>query len=287
MSGGPDSLALLLLAHGAYPDRVEAATVDHGLRSESADEAAMVGRVCAAIGVPHQALPIEVPPGNIQSQARGARYAALANWINAQSLDCLVTAHHADDQAETLLMRLNRGSGLAGLASIREISSVPGTELPLLRPLLGWRKAELVEVVQDCGIDAVGDPSNEDEQFDRARIRKALERADWLDTDAFATSAAWLAEADDAVNFFVGREWDRRVDASPDVLRYEPDPDAPRELHRRVLQRAIGELGGSPRGAQIAELLDSLEQGKGGNLAGVLVESKGGEWLLRREPPRR
>jgi tRNA(Ile)-lysidine synthase len=96
--------------------------------------------------------------------------------MEREGLDALATAHHADDQAETLLARLNRGSGVAGLAGVRARGIVPGTRLPLIRPLLGWRRADLGEVVAAAGLTPVQDPSNSDDRFDRARIRKALSR---------------------------------------------------------------------------------------------------------------
>ncbi|MEQ1639906.1 MAG: tRNA lysidine(34) synthetase TilS, partial [Novosphingobium sp.] len=197
VSGGPDSLALLLLAHAALPGRVAAATVDHGLRAESAAEAGFVADVCARLGVPHAILQVELAKGNVQAEARAARYAALAGWIAAAGLAALATAHHADDQAETLLLRLNRGSGVAGLAGVRAKGLIPGTRLPLLRPVLGWRRAELAKLV--AGLDAVQDPSNTDDRFDRARLRKALAGVDWLDASALAQSAAHLADADAAL----------------------------------------------------------------------------------------
>ncbi|HWU02750.1 MAG TPA: tRNA lysidine(34) synthetase TilS, partial [Novosphingobium sp.] len=174
VSGGPDSLALLLLAAAALPGRVMAATVDHGLRAESAAEAAEVARVCTQIGVSHATLAIAVADGNVQAQARAGRYAALAQWAQQAGVAALCSAHHADDQAETLLMRLNRGSGVAGLAGVRERGLVPGTRLPLLRPVLGWRRAELAGVVAEAGFAAADDPSNRDDAYDRVRMRKAL-----------------------------------------------------------------------------------------------------------------
>ncbi|MDE2302351.1 MAG: tRNA lysidine(34) synthetase TilS, partial [Sphingomonadales bacterium] len=148
VSGGPDSLALLLLAAAARPGAVRAATVDHRLRAASAGEAAAVARVCAALAVPHQTLEIAVAAGNLQSEARRGRYAALAGWMNEQGIAALATGHHADDQAETLLMRLNRAGGCAGLAGVRARGRLPGSEgRLLLRPLLGWRRAELAALI--------------------------------------------------------------------------------------------------------------------------------------------
>src|SRR3982751_3009212 len=134
VSGGPDSLALLLVAAAARPGRIEAATVDHGLRADSGLEAEMVGRVCRDIGVPHAILTIDWadnPETAIQERAREERYRALGEWVSKQGLDALSTAHHADDQAETLVMRLNRGSGVRGLACMRAVSRVPGSKIQL------------------------------------------------------------------------------------------------------------------------------------------------------------
>ncbi|MEZ5684135.1 MAG: tRNA lysidine(34) synthetase TilS [Novosphingobium sp.] len=151
----------------AMPERIAAATVDHGLRAEAPSEAAMVARLCGELGVPHATLRVTVGEGNVQSNARAARYAALADWMERDGLGALATAHHADDQAETLLMRLNRGSGVPGLPVVRAWLCVPGTRLALLRPLLGWRREDLARIVSDAGIVAAQDPSNSDDRFDR------------------------------------------------------------------------------------------------------------------------
>src|SRR5262249_55451472 len=151
---------------------------------------------CAGHGIPHRMLQVKVGAGNLQDRARAARYAALAGWMQDRGLAALATAHHADDQAETLVMRLNRGSGLAGLAGVRARTTVPGTKLPLLRPLLGWRRAELGAIVAAAGLTPATDPSNEDDRFDRARIRKALSEIDWLNVPSLSASAAYLAEAE-------------------------------------------------------------------------------------------
>jgi len=257
VSGGPDSLAMLLLAQAALPGRVAAATVDHGLRAESAAEAAMVAALCARLGVPHETLAVALAAGNVQAEARAARYAALGQWMEREGLEALLTAHHADDQAETLLLRLGRGSGVAGLAGVRARGVVPGTRLPLLRPLLAWRRAELAEVLAGAGVQAADDPSNRDDRFDRARIRKAIVGADWLDVPALAQSAANLADADAALDWAAAREWAECVTKGP--LGYTYRPQAPRAVALRVLTRIVTELNGSaPRDSAVARLFDSL-----------------------------
>ncbi len=282
VSGGPDSLALLLLAHAAIKGRIEAATVDHGLRAESAAEAAMVASVCAGRGIPHQTLAVTVQAGNVQDAARTARYAALAGWAAQRGLGAVATAHHADDQAETLVMRLNRASGLDGLAGVRARGNVPGSpSLSLLRPVLGWRRSELGEVVVAAGLVPVQDPSNRDSRFDRVRVRASLAECDWLDVAALAQSASHLADAADVLDWATEREWAGTVTIGPDAIRYRPQ--APRAIGLRVLARAIALLGTGARGGDIARLHDRA----GGSLGGVVARFEAGEWVLRQEPPRR
>ena len=288
VSGGPDSLALLLLAHAAFPGRFEVATVDHGLRPESAAEAALVSEVCAAQGIAHATLRVAVDPaGNLQANARAARYTALAAWLRGRGLAVLATAHHADDQAETLLMRLARGSGVRGLAGMRPVSAVPGAaDLPLVRPLLGWRRAELARVVQDAGIAPAHDPSNRDERFERVRVRAGLAAAGWLDPAALAASAGHLADADAALAWAVEREWEAGVTALADGFAYVPA--APRAVRLRVLERIIAALGtADPRGSEVSRWLDRLAAGETATLGGV--RGAGGEdaWRFTAAPPHR
>ena len=286
VSGGPDSLALLLLAADALPGRVEAATVDHGLRPEAAEEAAFVAGQCARHGVPHATLTVSVSPGNVQSEARTARYAALAGWMQERSLSALATAHHADDQAETLLMRLNRGSGVSGLAGVRTRGAVPGTRLPLLRPLLGWRRAELAAVVEAAGIAAVQDPSNADDRFDRVRLRKALAEADWLEVAALAESASHLSDAHAALEWAAAREWQEQVVEAGLGITYRPR--APRAIALRVVARIVMKLDGEePRGSAVARLHDALLAGQPASI-GALVARPGYEgWSFTKAPKRR
>lgn len=265
---------------------MEAATVDHGLRAESADEAAMVADVCAALGVPHETLTVDVKEGNLQSEARAARYVALARWMERRGITALATAHHADDQAETLLMRLNRASGVAGLAGVRARSVVPGTKLPLLRPLLDWRRTELHAVVTGAGVEAVQDPSNEAERFDRVRIRKALAASDWLDVPALAASAAHLADADAALDWAAGREWAERVERQPGGLLYRPQ--APKAVALRVIERIIAELGEEvPRGSALARVFDALLARQPASIGELIARPMPEGWSFTAAPKRR
>lgn len=286
VSGGPDSLALLLLAASALPGRVEVATVDHRLRAASAAEAAEVARVCERLGVPHSTLAVEVAPGNIQAEARRARYAALAQWVEARGLAALATAHHADDQAETLLLRLNRASGVAGLAGTRARGLVPGTELALLRPLLGWRRAELAGIVEGAGIVAVQDPSNSDDRFDRVRLRKALADTEWLDVEAIAESASHLADADAALDWAAQREWRESVRNVGLGTSYRPH--APRAVALRVLTRIVAALDGEePRGSAVARLFDGLVAGQTCSIGNLVARPSFDGWTFTPAPKRR
>ncbi|WP_375289961.1 tRNA lysidine(34) synthetase TilS [Qipengyuania sp.] len=284
VSGGPDSLALLVLATEALPGRVEAASVDHGLRPESADEAAFVSDICARIGVPHRILAVEVAPGNLQSEARRARYAALAFWLEERGLAALATAHHLDDQAETLLMRMNRGSGIAGLAGVRARGEVPQTPHPLLRPLLGWRRGELESVVAGVGIVPVRDPSNHDARFDRVRIRHALAGADWIDPEGLARSAAHLGEAEHYIGEQIARAYRERVTHEGGGARYRlglSDFEAV-EITLRIVEK----LGGKASRSEAANLVARLRAGSNASLGGILARPDGDEWLFAPEPPR-
>lgn len=285
VSGGPDSLALLLLAQAALPGRVEAATVDHQLREASAAEAAEVARVCADLGVPHETLAVEVAPGNVQAAARTARYAALASWAIKRGLAALATAHQADDQAETLVMRLNRASGVAGLAGVRPRGTVPGSGLPLLRPVLDWRRDALGDVVREAGLVAAQDPSNTDDRFDRVRVRKALADADWLDVPALAQSAAHIAEADAALDWMAALEWRSCVKKEPMGLKYRPQ--APRAVALRVVARIVRELGvEDARGGAIARLVDGLVEGRPASIGMLVARPNAGGWSFAKAPVR-
>jgi tRNA(Ile)-lysidine synthase len=288
VSGGPDSMALVLLvARTLKPGAFAVATVDHGLRAEGAAEAAHVARICAARGIAHATLTLALAPGaGMQERARAARYQALGEWCLAAGLGALVTAHHADDQAETMVMRLNRGAGLRGLAAMRGRGAVPGLPtLPLLRPLLGCRRADLAALVTESGLVAIDDPSNRDDRFERVRMRKGLAHAPWLDAAGLAAAAAHLAEADAALDWAAARVALHRGEGA---IAFFPD-DLPRALALRVLERVIAELGtaGAVRGGDLARWHDRLAKGAIATLGGVRGDGRVRPWRFTVAPPHR
>jgi tRNA(Ile)-lysidine synthase len=293
VSGGPDSLALLLLAAAARPGEIIAATVDHGLRDGSRAEAEMVAALCQRIGVPHEILTAtwkEEPTTAIQERARIMRYRLLAGWAKRHAINVLLSAHHADDQAETFLMRLVRGSGVRGLSAMRPVRRFPGLGIAVVRPLLGWRRSELAEVLAAAGVTAAADPSNDDEQFERVRMRKALGTGDWANPVAIARSAGNLAQADEALRWATTREWKESVKTGPDGIVYTPG-QAPTEIRRRIARRAVLTLaaeasGRDLRGPELDRLVVALASGRKATLRGVLC-SGGSTWRFSRAPERR
>ena len=295
VSGGPDSLALLLLAHEALPGEIAVASVDHGLRIESADDVSLVERVCQERDIPFTALKVRVGTGNLQAKAREARYQALARWADESGLGALSTAHHADDQAETLLMRLARGSGLSGLSGVRATTTLPDGELPLIRPLLDWRKSELEAVVAQAGIEPARDPSNANTAFDRVRVRQHLAEHEWLDVEALAASAGHLAEAWRAIEWYAELDWEEMVHRE-DRTTYRYYANVPRIVAIETICRIIKKLGGLASRSEAARAYDRLWREQNASLGGVLIVPGTEEieptgvtmrvWRFAPEPPR-
>ncbi|RXT46488.1 tRNA lysidine(34) synthetase TilS [Bosea sp. Tri-44] len=210
VSGGPDSVALLaLLAEWASRGRPRllAVTVDHGLRPEAAEEALMVAQLCAGLRLEHRTKRWlgPKPQTGLQENARAARYALLAEEARAFGATAIVTAHTLDDQAETLLIRMAAGSGLAGLAGMAPRSSVNG--VVLARPLLGVEKARLIATCKARGLSFVRDPSNNDPRFARIRWRELLPELaqDGLTAERLGQLARRLARAEEALDVLAVR----------------------------------------------------------------------------------
>ena len=283
VSGGADSLALLSAAASCWPGQVEAATVDHRLRPEARAEAELVARWCEANGVPHQILAPHLPiTGNIQSSAREARYALLAQWQAERGIAWLMTAHQADDQIETMLLRLSRGAGVGGLASVR---ARRGT---LLRPLLGERRADLRNWCISHQVPFVDDPTNDDARFDRVRMRQALTGRDLVNITGLARSVEALADADAALAWMTQEIAAQSLKLSPDAATLART-DLPSEILRRLLLAMIEHVNpqaDKPRGPSIDQALVQLLDAKVVALADCIV--KGGDvWVMRRAPARK
>ena len=207
VSGGPDSTALTLLARrwlDAAPEsapQITVLTVDHRLRDTSAAEAAWVAHLAARLGFPHRILAWEgaKPKTGVQAAARSARYDLMTSFCRGRAIPAIATAHTLDDQAETFVMRLARGSGLDGLAAMAVKSRRSGIDL--LRPLLGVTRARLIDFLRAEGQDWIEDPSNRDKTYERVRVRGALAAAEKLGLarDSLALSAARLGRARDAL----------------------------------------------------------------------------------------
>jgi tRNA(Ile)-lysidine synthase len=294
VSGGPDSMAMLLLGAAAWPGAVTAATVDHGLRPEAADEAAMVAGVCAQLGVAHATLP--PPPGiytgNLQERARTLRYAALEAWAAEAGATWIAVAHQRDDVAETLLMRARRGSGASGLAAMRRARALRYGTL-LVRPLLDWSRAELEGITRCAGLQCVEDRSNADPRFDRARIRALIADTPDLVPSRLALSAQNLRHAEDLIEWLVARELPGRVTVEEDESVTLDPADAPYELRRRLVRWAVEHarlesgLVEDWHAQGLDRLVATLDGGGIGPIAGVIGDARSGKWRFRLAPPRR
>lgn len=287
VSGGPDSTAAMLLAHQWAEDNggtASALIVDHGLRADAATEATQVKAALDARGIATHILPWTGPrpTGDIQAAARAARHRLLLDWCAANGVLHLILAHHRDDQVETFLLRLGRGSGVTGLAAMSSVVERPAARL--LRPLLDVPRARLQATARAHGAAWVDDPSNTDPRHARARLRAALPALgdDNLTADRLAATAARLGRAraalDDATATLLGRAATLhpagfiRLD-SAQFTRVPP------EIALRALGRCLATVSGSqytPRFESLQRLHDGV------NSASLRTQTLGGCRISRR-----
>ena len=309
VSGGPDSTALMWLAarwrkRRRHGPKLIAVTVDHGLRPAARREAAAVKRLARRLGVVHRTLRWtgRKPATGLQEKARAARYQLIAAAAARAGATCVLTAHTVDDQAETILFRLARGSGLAGLAGMARVRPLvtPATSVFLVRPLLELPKARLIATLRAAGVASADDPSNRDPRFARTRLRAlmpALAR-EGLDAPRFARLAQRARRVDAAIELAVATaaetltagDWAER---GPIVFPAQGFAALPAEIALRLLGRAVAAVGDEgPVELGKLEALFAALAGAGQarlrrTLAGAVVTLGDGRIAVERAPPRR
>lgn len=309
VSGGPDSTALMVLAARwrkslKKKPALTAVTVDHGLRPEAKREAAAVGRLARKLGITHCTLRWSgaKPKTGLQQAARDARYRLLAEAAVQAKAAHILTAHTIDDQAETLLIRMSRGSGVTGLGAMTRISSLPGDgarQINLVRPLLDTPKSRLIATLRAAKIAFADDPSNRDPRFTRARLRELMPELarEGLDAGRLALLARRLRRADEAIEAAVDRA-EAELAVAPDALVFDAAGYAklPAEIALRLLGRAVACAGdeGPVELAKLEALKAALDAARntGTNsfrrsLAGAIVTLSWPQIAVERAPPRR
>jgi len=309
VSGGPDSTALLVLA-ARWVKRLErgpklfAITVNHGLRPEAAREAAAVARLARRLGVSHRTLRWHgrKPRSGLQEAARNARYALLAQAAMREGIAHILTAHTLDDQAETVLFRMARGSGLLGLAGMAPVAPLPaqaGQEIFLIRPLLHVPKARLVATLKAAKIGYSEDPTNLDPRFTRPRLRTLMPALaqEGLDARGLARLAMRLRRAESTI--VVAVDAARAALAPPPWRDHEPvvfETSRFAQLPVEVALRLLGEAvthGGNEGPVELAKLETLYEALRQANsrlrrtLAGALVTLSSDYLTVERAPARR
>jgi tRNA(Ile)-lysidine synthase len=309
VSGGPDSTALMVLAARwrkslkAKPKLV-AVTVDHGLRKESKREAAEVGKLARKLGVTHKILRWtgKKPATGLQQAARAARYKLLAEAARKAKAAHILTAHTLDDQAETVLIRMSRGSGLRGLAAMQRLSRLDAAEpaLQLVRPLLDIPKTRLIATCKAAKVPYADDPSNRDPRFTRARLRGVMAELarEGLTARRLAVLAQRLRRADRALEAAVDRaesESLRRPSETAIALDAAGFARLPAEIALRLLGRAVTAVGdeGPVELAKLESLNAGLKSAQNTapprfrrSLAGALVTLSPPNILVERAPAR-
>ncbi|KAE9627349.1 tRNA lysidine(34) synthetase TilS [Parasedimentitalea maritima] len=292
LSGGGDSMALLHILMQCFQGQdveILAATVDHGLRADSAQEAQQVSEMAAKLGVDHEVLQWQgwQGDGNLQDQARQARYQLLEAWASRNEIRVLVLGHTADDQAETVLMRLARSAGVDGLSAIpvrRQLENVT-----LLRPLLAVTRAQLRDYLTALDQTWIEDPSNHDQRFERVRIRQAMGVLEplGLSTVALSTVAENMTTAREALehySFIAARDVAQIVSGAV-VLDQSKLGDLPDEILHRVLTRALQWVSGATyplRRRAMGEALEAVRSGGSLTLGGCRILGRAGRvWICR------
>ncbi len=292
VSGGGDSVALMHLLHEiARSENIHlfAATVNHGLRPEAPDEAKQVADQAARLGIAHETLLWQDwdGAGNLQDQARQARYRLLTDWARRNEIEAIVLGHTADDQAETVLMRLGRAAGVTGLSGMPNARVRNG--VILLRPMLGITRQTLRDYLSELGVGWVEDPSNQDQRFDRIKARKALQDLKTLGISAqsLARVAENLAQAREALARYT-QESARSisvVDGGDVCLDRGGFKQVPAEIQRRLIVAIIAWIAGqgyAPRRTAVNQAVAAVRDGRTMTLSGcLLIPHANKTWFCR------
>lgn len=305
VSGGPDSMALCAMLSALYARGqgapVHAITVDHNLRAEAADEAVQVGRWIADWpGVTHHILTRPKPDGEtrVMERARDDRYAMMQSLCDGLGCAHLFIAHHQGDQAETILFRLAKGSGVDGLSGMAPLTPRAGGGAGIVRPLLSWPKVALVDYCAAHDVPFFQDPSNQNTDYARPRLRMARDilAREGLSERRLARTAERLARARGALAYYADLLWNEALledesDPSSRVFDFARLQAAPPEMMVRILSRALAEIGGSkggygPRMERVERLCADISETPDftrATLFGCLITLKNKRQLLRVE----
>ena len=254
VSGGRDSMALMYLvyrwkAHLALNIEIEVLTVNHNLRKAAEDECGFVQKIAKNYGFKHKVLiwEHEHVETSIQEKARKARYQLMLDYVREENIDTILTAHTSDDNIETFIMRLAKGSGLNGLKSINEIRHED--RIQIQRPLLSLSRSLTTEILRSTGNEWVDDPTNDDERFERVKIRNniSLLSSFNISSDNLTKTIQRLARAHESISFFTNLVSEELVELSElghanvnfDKLRYYP-----KEIILRVFAKALTDVNG-------------------------------------------
>lgn len=304
VSGGADSMALILLLHAwqkQYPHiSITALTVDHQLRESSSREAHDVHRTLTDLAIPHVILTWkgEKPDSNIQAEARQARYRLMTEWCHQHKATCLLTAHHHGDQAETVLMRIVRGSGIDGMSAIAEASIY--NDITVIRPLLHASKEALQAYLTQQHVAWIDDPTNTHKRYSRTHMRHVIQQADTLLglspellTSRLASIAAHMQRAK---NYLDAQVLDYHRDAviyrelGYAKISYESFTMLHEEIGLRVLRQVLCHISGnatSPRFEHLESMYSALIAGAltaKTTLHGCIVWRRKGDIVVMREP---
>ena len=261
VSGGSDSVALLLALCKIIPAKnLKAVTVDHGLRTEAASEAVWVSQLCLTMGVDHNTLKANnlVLGPNLQARARDVRYSLLAKW--GQNCDVICLGHSQTDVAETFLMRLSRGSGVDGLASMA--SGWDHQNLSWARPFLGLSREELRQYLKANNQAWCDDPSNDDLKYKRVQIRQSQIQLDQLglSTSRLAKTANRMSDVREALTFALKniRPQLMRNDLGDVLLDRVKLAEIPTEFSERIMAEAlcwVGQQSYRPRNLSLRRVI--------------------------------